>query len=132
MSSSSFWTKPLGIAVMVLGLCGVVMIGIGVYSIVDHQSKQARKELLGTWREANVASYSANRLKVANEGVYWNGDLISTHFSFDGATLEFKHGNKRQEYYLDRLKGTLVHINGNYKAQYLKQGYHGQYTQGRN
>ena len=66
MSSSSFWTKPLGIAVMVLGLCGVVMIGM-VSIPLSTTSKQARKELLGTWREANVASYSANRIKVANE-----------------------------------------------------------------
>ncbi|NOJ22698.1 DUF2850 domain-containing protein [Vibrio coralliilyticus] len=121
MSDKSFWTKHSSKVATVLGVAGAIMVGVGIYFVVDYEHQQARQELLGVWEESNVATYAANTLHVAEEGIYWNEDLISTHFAFDGETLEFNLGSSEQRYHLDRLRGTLVHLNGSYKAKYLKQ-----------
>ncbi|NRB66178.1 MAG: DUF2850 domain-containing protein [Vibrio sp.] len=121
MSDKSFWVKHSSKIASFIGVCGAIMIGIGIYFVMEHEHQKARQELLGVWEEANVATYAANTLHVAEEGIYWNEDLISTHFAFDGETLEFNLGNNQQRYHLDRLRGTLVHLNGSYKAKYLKQ-----------
>lgn len=121
MSDKSFWAKHSSKMASVVGVCGAIMIGVGIYFVIEHEHKQARQELLGVWEESNVATYAANTLHVAEEGIYWNEDLISTHFAFDGETLEFNLGSDEQRYHLDRLRGTLVHLNGTYKAKYLKQ-----------
>ncbi|MCG9684200.1 DUF2850 domain-containing protein [Vibrio sp. Isolate23] len=121
MSTKSFWAKHSSKILSVIGFCGSIMVGVGIYLVVDHEYQLARQELLGVWEESNVATYAANTLHVAEEGIYWNEDLISTHFLFDGETLAFNLGNSEQRYHLDRLRGTLVHLNGTYKAKYLKQ-----------
>ncbi|WP_242456916.1 DUF2850 domain-containing protein [Vibrio coralliilyticus] len=97
------------------------VITIGMLALIEFRKTQAQKALMGVWEETEVAAYAANTIHITDEGIYWNEDLISTHFAFDGETLEFNLGSSEQRYHLDRLRGTLVHLNGSYKAKYLKQ-----------
>ncbi|MDN3609554.1 DUF2850 domain-containing protein [Vibrio ostreicida] len=103
-----------------VGVLAFALIGVGINSILTYQKESAQQELYGLWQESDVASYSANTLHVTDEGIYWNEDLVSTRYDFDGEILKFSLGNKQQQFYLDLLKGRLVHLNGNYKAKYLK------------
>lgn len=45
--------------------------------------------------EQNVAPYAAQKITIGTQGIVLNGRLVTTHFNYDGARLEFTVNGSR-------------------------------------
>ncbi|MCG9649177.1 DUF2850 domain-containing protein [Vibrio brasiliensis] len=103
-----------------LGAVCLVSMVLASYFMISQYRAKARAELMGEWVESRVAGYSAATVRIGKDGVYWDQHLVSTKYSFDGELLEFTRGGREQRFTFDMDKGTLVHLNGDYKAVFKK------------
>ncbi|EEX66009.1 DUF2850 domain-containing protein [Vibrio cholerae] len=72
----------------VLGTAYVFMLYSNIFGRLQEQWFP-KSELYGVWVEQNVATYSAQKITIGTQGVILNGRLVTTHFDYDGAQLEF-------------------------------------------
>lgn len=86
--SGALSKERLLLLLAVLGTAYVFMLYSNIFGrLQEHWFPKS--ELYGVWVEQNVAAYSAQKITIGTQGVTLNGRLVTTHFDYDGAQLEF-------------------------------------------
>ncbi|BCL70863.1 hypothetical protein TUMSATVNIG1_28280 [Vibrio nigripulchritudo] len=79
----------------------IVGVGVGLYHVLNQynaEQKELRKHIYGHWVEQNVAPYMRDSYTIKQEGVYRDGRLIASDFSFNGNELKFSSGGSKHEF----------------------------------
>lgn len=106
---------------MVSLIIGSAILGFYEVSISELNRQASSDAMFGLWVEDDVASHSVDTLYITQQGIYWNENLTSTQFEFDGGFLIFKKGGEEQRYQYIQAKGQLVLLNSRYyKATFHK------------
>lgn len=86
--SKALSKERLLLLIAILGSSYVFMLYSNLFGRLQEQWFP-KSELYGIWIEQNVAPYAAQKITIGSQGIVLNGRLVTTHFNYDGARLEF-------------------------------------------
>ncbi|ENM3765555.1 DUF2850 domain-containing protein [Vibrio cholerae] len=86
--SKALSKERLLLLLAILGTSYVLMLYSNIFGRLQEQWFP-KSELYGIWVEQNVAPYAAQKITICTQGIVLNGRLVTTHFNYDGARLEF-------------------------------------------
>ncbi|EPO2941404.1 DUF2850 domain-containing protein [Vibrio cholerae] len=86
--SKALSKERLLLLIAILGTSYVLMLYSNIFGRLQEQWFP-KSELYGIWVEQNVAPYAAQKITISTQGIVLNGRLVTTHFNYDGARLEF-------------------------------------------
>ncbi|TQQ66590.1 DUF2850 domain-containing protein [Vibrio cholerae] len=86
--SKALSKERLLLLLAILGTSYVLMLYSNIFGRLQEQWFP-KSELYGIWVEQNVAPYAAQKITIGTQGIVLNGRLVTTHFNYDGARLEF-------------------------------------------
>ncbi|EGQ8121276.1 DUF2850 domain-containing protein [Vibrio cholerae] len=86
--SKALSKERLLLLLAILGTSYVLMLYSNIFGRLQEQWFP-KSELYGIWVEQNVAPYAAQKITISTQGIVLNGRLVTTHFNYDGARLEF-------------------------------------------
>ncbi len=87
-NNTSLSKERLLLLLAILGTSYVLMLYSNIFGRLQEQWFP-KSELYGIWVEQNVAPYAAQKITIGTQGIVLNGRLVTTHFNYDGARLEF-------------------------------------------
>ncbi len=81
-------------------LIGVVVTIILYATVYDRMMSHIfpKKEIYGVWVEQGVASYAVQKITLSSKGVAVDGNLVSTHFEYDGWYFSYSAGGEEYRY----------------------------------
>ncbi|HGS4915920.1 TPA: DUF2850 domain-containing protein [Vibrio cholerae] len=86
--SKALSKERLLLLLAILGTSYVLMLYSNIFGRLQEQWFP-KSELYGIWVEQNVAPYATQKITIGTQGIVLNGRLVTTHFNYDGARLEF-------------------------------------------
>ncbi|EMK6937372.1 DUF2850 domain-containing protein [Vibrio cholerae] len=86
--SKALSKERLLLLLAILGTSYVLMLYSNLFGRLQEQWFP-KSELYGIWIEQDVAPYAAQKITIGTQGIVLNGRLVTTHFNYDGARLEF-------------------------------------------
>ncbi|RBM49502.1 hypothetical protein DLR65_09005 [Vibrio tarriae] len=86
--SKALSKERLLLLIAILGSSYVFMLYSNLFGRLQEQWFP-KSELYGIWIEQDVAPYAAQKITIGSQGIVLNGRLVTTHFNYDGARLEF-------------------------------------------
>lgn len=87
------WQSVCLVLFTVIGLIFAASLALGLVK-ADLFQPEPIAHIYGTWVEQEVAPYAADSFEIRPAGVFINGRQISTHFEWDGSTLEYRLGDE--------------------------------------
>lgn len=116
--SKALSKERLLLLLAILGTSYVLMLYSNIFGRLQEQWFP-KSELYGIWVEQNVAPYAAQKITIGTQGIVLNGRLVTTHFNYDGARLEFTvNGQPYQFEIMLEKKQMKQRSSANYQAVY--------------
>ncbi|MEK6166259.1 DUF2850 domain-containing protein [Vibrio cholerae] len=116
--SKALSKERLLLLLAILGTSYVLMLYSNIFGRLQEQWFP-KSELYGIWVEQNVAPYAAQKITIGTQGIVLNGRLVTTHFNYDGARLEFTvNGQPYQFEIMLEKKQMKQRSSANYQSVY--------------
>ncbi|CAB1257648.1 N-acetylglutamate synthase [Vibrio cholerae] len=116
--SKALSKERLLLLLAILGTSYVLMLYSNIFGRLQEQWFP-KSELYGIWVEQNVAPYAAQKITISTQGIVLNGRLVTTHFNYDGARLEFTvNGQPYQFEIMQEKKQMKQRSSANYQPVY--------------
>ena len=92
----SYYVRAI-LLVVTVAICTVVTL---YHVLGEYNAKQQdlKKNIYGHWVEQHVAPYMSDSYTIKPEGIYRDGRMLTSKFSFNGTELEFESGGVEHEF----------------------------------